>query len=87
MSDKHWESGITEPSGGRITKRERFLISLSISDKVFGTVEVEPNAVDLLDWPEEEGFSSTPDVEYDRCWEYSDELSSARLERAKIKFQ
>ena len=58
-SDINWESGTAERSIGRINERERFLVSLSIFDDVFGTVEVEPVSAYLLDWEEEdEGFSS-----------------------------
>jgi hypothetical protein len=62
-NDKNWESGTAERSGGRTNERERFFGSVSVSDDVFGIVEVEPDSVVRLDWLEEEGFSSTADDE------------------------
>ncbi len=81
VSDNKWESGTAERNTGRTNERERF----SVSDEVFGIVEVEPDSVVVrLNWLVE-GFSSTPDDEYDRRCEDSD--SSPRLGRAKIYFK
>ena len=56
--DINWESGTAERSIGRANERERFLASLSMSDEVFGTTELEV----VVNWLVE-GFSSTPDDE------------------------
>jgi hypothetical protein len=58
-SDSNWESGTAERNIGRANERERFLDSLSVSNEVFGIVDVEPDSVVLV----VEGFSSALDDE------------------------